>query len=152
VPAVANAGPEDAGAVARRRLLCGGPDVSAAWRGLGRPIPGMFPPGITANDPLWHDDTIRATLLPLSPPLYEPEIITDHTEQFVASEIIRAAIFNSFRKELPYCCEVRITQFKEPPILNDARASTPNQKVTSVEDLTRISADVIVERESQKRS
>jgi GTPase len=129
---------EDPGVVAIRRLLCGGPNVPQALRQLGRPISGMFPDGCTINDAMWQDEAIRSLLLPLSPPLYDTDVITDRTERFVASEIIRAAIFNSFHKELPYCCEVQITQFQEP-------------KNAGVEEsIIRIAADIIVERESQK--
>jgi GTPase len=130
---------EDPGVVALRRLLCGGPNVPQALRQLGRPIPGMFPDGFTVNDAMWQDDAIRSLLLPLSPPLYDSDVITDRTERFVASEIIRAAIFTSFHKELPYCCEVQITQFQEP---KNAGAGE--------ESIIRIAADIIVERESQK--
>ena len=127
---------EDPGVVAVRRLLCGGPNVPQALRQLGRPIPGMFRNGCTINDPMWQDEAIRSSLLPLSPPLYDTDVLTDRTERFVASEIIRAAIFTTFRKELPYCCEVQITQFHEPKNFEPA--------------VIRIAADIIVERESQK--
>lgn len=143
VPTSAQNGPDDPGVVLLRRLLCGGPLVRDALLNLGRPIPGMFQSSaITINDPLWNDETIRSYLLPLSPPLYDTDIITDRTERFVASEIIRAVLFTTFQKELPYCCEVRITEFKEPKGLSS------NGKKS--DHMIRISADIIVERDSQK--
>jgi len=134
LPATASQGPEDPGVVALRRMLAGGPDVPAALRGLGRPIQGMFPDGVKS----YTDDQLRNMLLPISPPLYDTEILTDRTERFVASEIIREALFLTLRKELPYCCEVRVTEFKEP---KEGETKKP---------ITRISADIVVERDSQK--
>jgi hypothetical protein len=60
-----------------------------------------------------------------------------HSYRFFASEIIRATLFTSLGKELPYCCEVRIDRFKEP---------TENDK----SPITRIEASIYVERDSQK--
>lgn len=131
VPCRATDGADDPGVVALRRLLTGGPDIPAAFRSLGRPIPGMFPP----NKKTIVDEEARG-ILPLSPPLYDGELLTDRTERFIASEMIRAALFESLKKELPYCCEVQINEFKEPKA---------GQK-----PLVRISASVIVERDSQK--
>ena len=48
-----------------------------------------------------------------------------------------AAIFQNLRKEVPYCCEVRIDAFKEP-------------KEGDRKPIIQISASVVVERESQK--
>jgi len=56
--------------------------------------------------------------------------------RFFASEIIRATLFTNLGKELPYCCEVRIDEFKEPK---------PEDK----KQLIRIKATVCVERDSQ---
>ena len=56
---------------------------------------------------------------------------------FFASEIIRASLFQHLKKELPYCCEVRVTEFKEP------KSSSPKQVI-------RMEATVFVERDSQK--
>ena len=57
--------------------------------------------------------------------------------RFFASEYIREALFETLKKELPYCCEVRIEDFKEPK---------PNEK----KKINRIKASVVVERDSQK--
>ena len=133
LPASASAGPDDPGVVALRRMLTGGPDLPAALRGLGRPIAGMFPKDVKSLS-----DEQAQLMLPISPPLYDQEILTDRTERFVASEMIRAAIFECLRKELPYCCEVQVTEFKEP---------VPGGQKKPV---IRIAAIVFVERDSQK--
>ena len=59
------------------------------------------------------------------------------TPRFFASELIREALFETLKKELPYCCEVRVDEFKEPK---------PNDK----KPVNRIKATVFVERDSQK--
>lgn len=53
---------------------------------------------------------------------------------FLASEMIRGALLETFQKELPYCCEVQVTSFKEqekPPLI-------------------KMDATIFVERQSQK--
>ncbi|CAB9514867.1 GTPase ERA [Seminavis robusta] len=121
---------EDPGVTALRKILVGGPDLPAAIRNLGRPIPGMFP----ADDTVTMSDEQAQQLLPLGPPLYDKDMYTDRTERFLASEMIRAALLETFQKELPYCCEVQVTAFKEQQT-----------------KLIKIDANIFVERDSQKR-
>jgi GTPase len=123
-----------------RKVLMGESNIPQALRDLGRPIPGMFP-----SDLRTISDEIARDLLPLGPPLYESDALTDRSERFFASELIRSALFENLRKELPYCCEVRVTKFQEPPI---HEKEDNDGKVKS--NLIRIQADVIVERDSQK--
>jgi GTP-binding protein Era len=132
LPVCASRGPDDPGVQALRSILTGEPDIPAKLRNLGRPIPGMLTEGLLQAT--INDSTIPP-LLPLSPPLYDTDVLTDRTERFVASELIRVALFESLKKELPYCCEVQIQEFKEP---------------RGHEIMIRIVADVIVERDSQK--
>ncbi len=70
--------------------------------------------------------------LPISPPYYPKDELTDRPERFFASEIIRGRIFANYTKEIPYCTEVIIESFKDDP------------------DISRISATIFVERQSQK--
>jgi GTP-binding protein Era len=149
LPLVASNGPDDVGVLALRTLLTGGPDLPAALRNLGRPVPGMFLPDVQS---LTDEDAQAA--LPLSPPLYDTEILTDRPSRFIASEIIRAALFQSLQKELPYCCEVQIESFKDPEEegeLNDDDDGWdgPNKKKKK-KPVIRISAAIFVERDSQK--
>ena len=131
IPTSASEGPDDVGVTCLRRLLLGGPDVPAAIRDLGRPVPGMFLPAVK----LISDEEAQA-LLPPGPPLYQEEMFTDRTERFLASEMIRAALLETFQKELPYCCEVLVTSFKEKPKDNPT--------------LIAMDATICVERDSQK--
>jgi GTP-binding protein Era len=70
--------------------------------------------------------------LPEHAPYYEKDALTDRNDRFFASEMIREQIFKQYKKEIPYSTEVIITAFKEE------------------EKIYRISAEIIVERDSQK--
>lgn len=70
---------------------------------------------------------------------YAPEELTDRSERFLASEMIREKLFRLCGDELPYTSTVVIDEFKDEP---PAKAK---QKT-----LKRISATIIVERDSHK--
>lgn len=70
--------------------------------------------------------------LPVHPPYYPKDELTDRSERFFAAEMIREKIFRNYDKEIPYSCEVKIFSFKE------------------AENIIRISAEIYVERDSQK--
>ena len=70
--------------------------------------------------------------LPESPPFYPKDELTDRTERFFVSEIIREKILLLYSEEIPYSCEVAIESFQEKP------------------DITVIKAFIFVARESQK--
>eukprot|EP00527_Entomoneis_sp_CCMP2396_P001617 CAMPEP_0198143682 /NCGR_PEP_ID=MMETSP1443-20131203/9369_1 /TAXON_ID=186043 /ORGANISM="Entomoneis sp., Strain CCMP2396" /LENGTH=435 /DNA_ID=CAMNT_0043806955 /DNA_START=164 /DNA_END=1471 /DNA_ORIENTATION=- len=130
LPVTASGGIGDSGVQALRLILTGGPGIPSAIRNLGRPVPGMFP-----TDVQLITDEEAKQILPLSPPLYDQGLLTDRTDRFIASELIRSSLFETLKKELPYCCEVRVQQFKE---------------ATEEDKLIRIWADILVERDSQK--
>ncbi|MDA3844005.1 MAG: GTPase Era [Candidatus Kapabacteria bacterium] len=71
--------------------------------------------------------------IPESEFYYDPELLSDRSERFFVSEMIREVVFTSFRNEIPYSTEVNITEFKERE-----------------EGKWYISASIIVERKSQK--
>ena len=52
--------------------------------------------------------------LPEGEPLYDPEILMDTTEKFMASEIIREKILMLLRDEIPHCVAVEIDEYKSP--------------------------------------
>ncbi len=72
------------------------------------------------------------SLLPESAPYFEKDALTDKTERFFMAEIIREKIFMNYKKEIPYSCEVVVHSFKDE------------------ENIVRISADIMVSRDSQK--
>ena len=71
-------------------------------------------------------------LLPISPPYYEKDAITDRPERFFVSEVIREKILLHYKKEIPYSVEVVVDSFKEE------------------ESIIRIHTFIYVERDTQK--
>lgn len=57
------------------------------------------------------------SLLPESPAYYDKDALTDRNLRFFAAEIIREKILLNYSKEIPYCTEVTIEQFKEEAAL-----------------------------------
>ncbi|GGH22456.1 GTPase Era [Sphingobacterium alkalisoli] len=70
--------------------------------------------------------------LPEHAPYYEKDELTDKSMRFFVSEMIREKVFKLYDKEIPYSTEVIVTSYKE-----EAK-------------ITRIAAEIIVERDSQK--
>ncbi len=70
--------------------------------------------------------------LPVHPPYFPGDQLTDKPERFFAAEIIREKIFLNYKQEIPYSCEVTIEDFKE------------------TDDIIRMRAIIYVERNSQK--
>jgi len=52
-------------------------------------------------------------LIPANPAWYDKETLTDRNLRFFASEILREKILLNYEKEIPYCSEVVIENFKE---------------------------------------
>ncbi len=71
-------------------------------------------------------------LTPESPPFFPKDQLTDRTERFFVSEIIREKILIRYKKEIPYSVEVDVEEFKES------------------DDIIRIRSIIYVERKSQK--
>lgn len=71
-------------------------------------------------------------LLPVGEAYYDKDTLTDKPEKFFVSEIIREKILLQYKKEIPYSVEVIVNSFKDE------------------ENLLKIQADILVERESQK--
>ena len=92
-------------------------------------------------------DHLRDTIeryLPFQPPLYSLDQITDRSERFLASEIIREKIMRQLGEELPYDLTVQIESFKtEDAVLNE---KTGRMKAPC----TYIDATIFVDRSGQK--
>lgn len=71
--------------------------------------------------------------LPLGPPYYPPDQLSEHPERFFLGEIVREAIFHQFRDEVPYATQVLVVRVQE----------RPGEKL-------RVTADIVVERDTQK--
>ena len=72
------------------------------------------------------------TLLPVSPPYFEKDALTDKSERFFVSETIREKILKYYKKEIPYSVEIEVEEFFDE------------------EDIIKIRAIIFVARESQK--
>jgi len=53
------------------------------------------------------------SLLPEAPPYYDKDQLTDRSERFFVSEIIREKILINYSREVPYSVEVVVTEFRE---------------------------------------
>lgn len=71
-------------------------------------------------------------LLPESPPFFEGDEMTDLPTRFFCAEMIREKIFYLYQEEIPYHTTVIVNEFKEKSTL------------------VKITADIIVNRETQK--
>lgn len=93
----------------------------------------VIPISALKNDNIEHLIDVIDTILPESPFYYDEEIISTQPQKFFVSEIIREKVFELLHDEIPYSTEVQVSEFKE-------RESGKWY----------ISADIIVERNSQK--
>jgi len=78
--------------------------------------------------------TAMEAALPIGPPLYHEDMLTDCSERFIAAEMIREKAFRMTGQEIPYAIAVTIDRFSEKK--NGALIS--------------IDATIHVERDSQK--
>lgn len=53
------------------------------------------------------------SLIPLSPPYFDKDALTDRPARFFVTEMIREKILLYYQKEIPYAVEVVVEQFKE---------------------------------------
>ena len=80
-------------------------------------------------------DVLLASILKMLPegePFYDTESLSDLPTRFFVSELIREKIYSLFQEELPYHSTVLVREYKEAT------------------GLVKISADIIVQRETQK--
>ena len=71
-------------------------------------------------------------LLPEGEPWFEADQLTDRPERFFVTEMVRGAILETYKKEIPYSVEPVVEEFKES------------------DDIIRIRVTIYVERDSQK--
>ncbi|MBK7947514.1 MAG: GTPase Era [Deltaproteobacteria bacterium] len=112
-------------------------DLPAARTGL--PIPEALASGVvrvSARRKTGLEALLDAIVakLPASPPLYGEDELTDRPVRWLCAELIREAAMRLLDEELPHSIAVQLHSYEE----SDPR-------------LVRICADLLVERESQKR-
>ena len=71
--------------------------------------------------------------LPEGPPFYPSDQLSEHPERFFIAEIVREAIFNRFREEVPYSAQVNVVAYEEREGGKDF-----------------IDCEIVVERDAQK--
>ena len=93
----------------------------------------VIPLSALKNDNI--DDLLKTLVnyLPEHEPFYPKDILSEQPEKFFVAEFIREKIFEKYREEIPYSTAVEIREFKEREA-----------------GKTFISADIFVERDSQK--
>ena len=106
--------------------------VIEAWTAFAEGI-DIVPISASTGDGVDELERVIAQRLPVGPPLFPEEMVTDRSPHFIAKEIIREQLYHQLGKELPYACAVQI--------------ETWNQK--SDTELA-IGAVIVVERDSQK--
>ncbi len=77
--------------------------------------------------------------LPVQPWLHEADALTDRSERFLASELIREKLFRQMGDELPYTSTVVIDRFEEEAAADGGAGR-----------FMRIAASIVVEREAHK--
>ncbi len=93
------------------------------------PVSAMTGEGV----PLLLNEVLN--VLPESPPLYPTDMITDQTERFLVSEIVREKVIEHSYQEIPFSAAVTVESFKEHPEKN----------------LVVIQGTIHVEKDSQKK-
>jgi GTP-binding protein Era len=90
---------------------------------------------IAARDNTYVTDLVEmlTVLAPEGDFLYDPDQLSTLPERFFVAELIREAIFEQFREEVPYATDVEVREFKERE-----------------EGKWYVLADIVVERDTQK--
>ncbi len=109
------------------------PAQQAAYAELAPQAACIIP--LSATTGQGRDELLQAILefLPVHPPYYEPDQITDYYERDIAAELIREAALLHLRDEVPHAIAVRIDDYEERD-----------------ENTAYIHATLFVEKESQK--
>lgn len=84
----------------------------ATWQGL-LPAAEIFPISALRKFNVDRLNQRIIELIPESPPFFDKEALTDKTERFFVSEIIREKILRYYQKEIPYSVEVVVEEFKD---------------------------------------
>lgn len=87
-------------------------DIYKKWQELV-PKAEIFPVSSTEKFNLDSLFNRILELIPANPAWYDKDVLTDRNLRFFASEIIREKILLNYNKEIPYCTEVVIENFKE---------------------------------------
>lgn len=97
-------------------------------------LPGLPVVGISALEKTNIEQVLEQVKnkLPVHEAYFDKEEMTDKSERFFASEIVREKIFMNYQQEVPYSCETIVNEFKDKG------------------DILVIKAEILVERPTQK--
>ena len=97
------------------------------------PFSDLIPISALNRDGLEDLQALVIERLPVAPPMYPPDMLTDQPERFFVGEIVREHLFTALRDELPYASAVQVDDFKDRDT-----------------GKTYIRATIVVEKKSQK--
>ncbi len=106
-------------------------ELIARWKNL-LPEAEIFPASAQHNFNLDHILSRILELLPENPPYFDKDQLTDKSERFFVTEIIREKILMNYQQEIPYAVEPEVEKFERS------------------ENIIRIRTIIHVERDSQK--
>ena len=104
----------------------------------------IVPVSALKNQNLDRLQEVIASHLPVAAPIYDTEQITDRSERFLASEIIREKIMSQLGEELPYDLTVQIESFKTEEATVNEKTGRPKPACTYID------ATIFVDRPGQK--
>ena len=123
-------------------------------------------PGIDAIVPIsartgYGIDELLAVVtqrLPVGPPAYDEDMLTDRSERFLAAELVREKLFRLLGDELPYESTVVIDRFEVEEAAGAARTGARPDRPpggaaepgTARRSVRRIAATIVVERRAHK--
>jgi len=109
-------------------------EVTAVMNNLQKEFPADAYLSISAEHKFQIEVLEKMVLdyLPIHPPYFPEDQLTDRSERFFVNEIIRNNLLALYDEEIPYSCEVITLSFKE------------------TNKIIRLSCEIVVERDSQK--
>ncbi len=88
--------------------------------------------------------------MPVAPPMFEEDVLTDQAEKTLVSEYIREQLMHHCRQEIPYSAAVVVEYFDESDREPLPGPDGKPQKKSGLQGLVRIDATIFLERDSQK--
>lgn len=104
----------------------------------------IVPVSALRNHNLQELEKVIAKYLPVAEPIYDTEQITDRSERFLASEIVREKVMRTAGDEVPYDLTVQIDEFRDKAAHADPKTGKQRKAVTFID------ATIFVERQGQK--
>lgn len=104
----------------------------------------IVPVSALRNHNLQELEKVIAKYLPVAEPIYDTEQITDRSERFLASEIVREKVMRTAGDEVPYDLTVQIDEFRDEAAHADPKTGKQRKAVTFID------ATIFVERQGQK--